>query len=41
MLHTLLAPISGNKIPGKEFNLSEKLIIFKAFRSKEKPIIII
>jgi len=38
---TPLALISGNRTPKKEFNLLEKLIVFKAFRFKEKLITII
>jgi len=38
--HIPLALISGNKTFKKEFNLFEKLIVFKAFRFKEKLIII-
>ncbi len=41
ILYTPLAPISGNKTPGKEFNLFKKLIIFKTSCSIEKLIIII
>jgi len=41
MFYTPLALISGNKIFKKEFNLFEKLIIFKVFCFRKKLIIII
>ncbi len=38
---TPLAPISGNRIPRKGFYLSKKIVIYKAFCSRDKLIIII
>ncbi len=41
MLYTPLAPISGNRTFKKEFYLYKKVIIYKAFCSGDKLIIII
>jgi len=40
MARTPLAPISGNRTLEKEFNSSERSIVFGASRSGEKPITI-
>ncbi len=36
MVYIPLGPISANKTPKKELILSEKAIVYKAFRSREK-----
>jgi len=41
MLCTLLSPIFFNKTFKKEFILSERMIVYKIFRLKEKTISII